>query len=57
MQKSTDKKDKKAQPVEYEALKVGKPLASSLFFKDTKEKGYFYIQLKVCTFRNILNYV
>ena len=39
------------------SLIVGKQLALSLISKDTKKKGYFYIQFKVCTFRSILDNV
>ena len=34
-----------------------KQLALSLISKDTKKKGYFYIQLKVCIFRSIFDNV
>ena len=37
------------------SLIFGKQPALSLISKDTKNKGYIYIQFKVCTFRSILD--
>ena len=39
------------------SLIFGKQPALSLIYKDTKNKGYIYIQFKVCTFRSILDNV